>query len=132
MIPCLLVTAEKQARDVIKVGLDQAGAFEVDVAEDSWALEMVRAKPYQVVIADGSLGDGADGLEFLTRVREILPHAEVLLISRSKGQAKYAGRDRQKLGVYAYVQFPLEPLDFFKTLGRLVDRMADAQPAAAT
>ena len=123
MIQCLLVAGEKQARDTVKVGLDQTGAFEVDTAEDGWALEMVKAKAYQVVIADSALADGSDGLELLRHVREALPEAELLLIARSKVQSRYITRDKQKLGIYALVPYPIETLEFFKTLARLVDRL---------
>ena len=92
MIRCLLVAGEKPARDTIKVGLDQAGAFEVDVADDAWAVEMAKAKAYQVVIADTSLADGSDGLDLLRRIREVLPDAELLLIARNKGQSRYLTR----------------------------------------
>ena len=130
MIRCLLVAGEKQARDTIRVGLDQTNAFEVDTAEDQWAVEMAKAKSYQVVIADSTLGDGTDGLEFLAKIRDVLPEAELLLIGRSKVQSRYVTRDKQKLGIYALLQFPLETLDFFKTIARLLDRLA-ASPAPA-
>jgi DNA-binding NtrC family response regulator len=128
MILCLLVAGEKQARDTVKVGLEQTNAFEIDTAEDQWAVEMAKAKTYQVVIADSTLGDGTDGLEFLAKIREVLPDAELLLIGRSKVQSRYVTRDKQKLGIYALLQFPLETLDFFKTIARLLDRLA-ATPA---
>jgi DNA-binding NtrC family response regulator len=132
MIPCLLVAGEKQARDTIKVGLEQTSAFQVDTAEDHWAVEMAKAKSYQVVIADSTLSDGSDGLEFLAKVRELLPEAELLLIGRSQVQSRYVTRDKQKLGIYALLQFPLETLDFFKTIARLLDRLAaTSSPAAA-
>jgi DNA-binding NtrC family response regulator len=133
MIPCLLVAGEKQARDTIRVGLDQTNAFEVDTADDQWAVEMTKAKTYQVVIADSTLADGTDGLEFLAKIREVLPEAELLLIGRSKVQNRYVTRDKQKLGIYALLQFPLETLDFFKTIARLLDRLAAAPaPGAAS
>jgi DNA-binding response OmpR family regulator len=129
MIPCLLVAGEKQARDAVRVGLDQTGAFQVDVADDAWAVEIAKTKPYQVVIADSTLGYGTDGLEFLARIRELLPEAELLLVARSKVQGRLVTRDKQKLGIYALIQFPVETLDFFKTIGRLLDRLAGGQPA---
>jgi DNA-binding response OmpR family regulator len=78
MIPCLLVTADTAVRDVLKVGLDQTGAFQVDVAEDQWAVEMAKSKAYRVVVADASLSDGSDGLELLRKVREVSHDAELL------------------------------------------------------
>ena len=131
MHQCLLVAGEKQARDAIKVGLDQTGAFEVDVAEDAWAVEMAKAKAYQVVIADTTLADGGDGLELLRRVREVAPDAELLLIARNKAQSRYLTRDKQQLGIYAFVHFPIETLDFFRTISRLLERLAGGPASSA-
>lgn len=130
MIQCLLVAGDKPARDTIKVGLDQTGAFHVDAADDVWAVEMAKAKKYQVVIADTSLADGSDGLELLRKIREALPDAELLLIARNKGQSRYLTRDKQQLGIYAFLHIPVETLDFFKTIGRLLERLVDG-PAPA-
>lgn len=123
MIPCLLVAGDRQVRDVVKVGLDQTGAFALDLAEDVWAIEMVKSRRYQVVIADSTLADGADGLDFLTEVREALPEAELLLVARGKAGGRLASRDKQKLGVYAAIAFPVDPVEFFRTMGRLLDRL---------
>jgi DNA-binding NtrC family response regulator len=132
MIRCLLVAADKQARDIIKVGLDQTGAFETDVAEDAWAIEIAKTRRHQVVIADSTLADGSDGMEFLGRIREVLPEAELLLLGRSKVQSRYVTRDKQKLGIYALVPYPIETLGFFKTIGRLIDRLTAAPAATAS
>ncbi len=132
MIRCLLVAADKQARDIIKVGLDQTGAFETDVGEDAWALEIAKTRRHQVVIADSTLADGGDGMEFLARIREVLPEAELLLLGRSKVQSRYVTRDKQKLGIYALVPYPIETLGFFKTIGRLIDRLTAAPVASGS
>jgi DNA-binding NtrC family response regulator len=129
MIKCLLIAGDKEARDVMKVGLEQAGAFEIETAEDAWAFEMVKTKPYQVVVVDTTLADGGDGFELLRRVREALPQAEILLVSRAENQSRVAGKDKKEFGVYAFVQYPVETLEFFKTIARLVDRL-NAVPAA--
>ena len=131
MIPCLFVSGDRQVHDVVKVGLDQTGAFALDLADDAWALDMVKARRYQVVIADSTLSDGSDGLDFLTEVRAVLPDAELLLVARGKGKERLASRDKQKLGVYAAIAFPVDTLEFFKTLGRLLDRLGHAAVKAS-
>jgi DNA-binding NtrC family response regulator len=131
MIPCLLVAGDKQARDVLKVGLEQTGAFEIDCAEDAWAVEMVKAKRYRVVVADATLGDGTDGLELLRRVREARPDTELLLIARNKAQSRYLTRDKQELAIYALLHFPVDPVEFFKTIARLLDRLNGGSASAA-
>ena len=129
MIRCLIVTADKTVRDTVKVGLDQTQAFEVECAEDAWALEMVRASPYQVVVADSTLGDGSDGIELLRRVRDVSADAELLLVTRSKTQNRYLTRDKQQLGIYAFLQAPIEPFEFFKVVARLLERLGTSVEA---
>ena len=129
MIPCLVVTADPAARDVIKVGLDHTQSFQVDVAEDEWAVEMARSKPYRVVIADADL-TALDGLELLRRVREVRPEAELLLIARNRNQTRHLLRDKQQLALYGFVHLPVDPLEFFKMTVRLLERIG-AIPAPA-
>ncbi|MCE9635669.1 MAG: response regulator [Planctomycetes bacterium] len=131
MIPCLLVTADTAIRDVLKVGLDQTGAFHVDVAEDQWAIEMARSKPYRVVIADTSLSDGSDGLELLRRVREVAADAELLFIARNRNQSRHLGRDKQQLGLYGFIHVPVEPIEYYRLLARLLERVG-AVPVSAS
>lgn len=129
MIPCLLVTADPAARDVIKVGLDQTQAFQVDVAEDEWAVEMARSKAYRVIIADADLTK-MDGLELLRQAREIRPDAELLLIARNRNQTRHLMRDKQQLALYGFVHLPVEPLEFFKMVARLLERIGAVATAA--
>lgn len=131
MIPCLLITPDTALRDIVKVGLDQTGGFQVDLAEDPWAVEMAKAKRYRVVIADTSLGDGSDGLDALRRIREILSDAELLFIARNRNQSRHLTRDRQALGLYGFLHVPIEPNEFFSTVARLLERLGATAGAAA-
>jgi DNA-binding response OmpR family regulator len=132
MIPCLLVTADTAVRDVIKVGLDQTGAFHVDLAEDGWAVEMAKAKHYRVVLVDTSLGDGSDGLDALRKIREVLADAELLFIARNRNQSRHLTRDKQALGLYGFVHVPVDPSEFFATMARLLERLGSPTGAATT
>lgn len=129
MIPCLLVTADPIARDLVKVGLEQTQAFEVDVAEDAWAVEMARSKVYRVAIVDAELA-AADGLEILRQIREVRGDAELLLIARNRNQTRHLLRDKQQLALYGFVYLPVDPLEFFKMTARLLERIG-ALPAVA-
>lgn len=129
MIPCLLITADTSVRDQIKVGLDQTGAFQVDTAEDTWAVEMAKNKGYRVVIADTSLGDGADGLEILRRIREVSSDAELLFIARNRNQSRQLTRDKQQIGLYGFFHVPVDTLEFYGTLARLLDRLGASAAA---
>lgn len=130
MIQCLVITGDPAARDVVRTGLEQTQACEVDVAEDAWALEMAETRPYRVVVADGTLADGADGLDVLKKMRERLPEAELLLITRNRNQARYLARDKQQLGLTGYVHLPVDAGEFFKTIARVLERVGVLTPAA--
>lgn len=129
MISCLLVTADPVARDLIKVGLEQTQAFEIDVAEDGWAVEMARSKVYRVAIVDAEL-TAADGLEILRQLREVRGDSELLLIARNRNQTRHLLRDKHQLALYGFVYIPIDPLEFFKMTARLLERIG-ALPAAA-
>lgn len=124
MIPCLLVTSDKGVRDVLKVGLEQTQTFTVDTVDDTWATEMVRSKPYEVVIVDPQRADGGDGTQILTEIRGLAPDANLLLVARGRSQNRFLARERQQLGIYALVHVPVEPVEFFETIARLLERIA--------
>lgn len=120
---CLIVTPDKIARDVIKTGFEQTGKVTVETCDDSWALELLHDQTYGIVVADTELGDGTDGLGLLAAVRERCPDAELLLITRSRNESRYLSRERHTLGIYAFIQVPVEPAEFYKTLSRLFERV---------
>ncbi|MCG3134477.1 MAG: hypothetical protein HMLKMBBP_01784 [Planctomycetes bacterium] len=129
MIPCLVVTADPVARDVISVGLEQTQSFALDMAEDAWALEMARSKPYRVIVVDADL-QGVDAGEMLKSFRDARPDAELLMITRNRNQARHLLRDKQQLALYGFVHLPVERLEFFQLAARLLERVGGA-PAAA-
>jgi len=130
VIQCLVVTGDPAARDVVRTGLEQTQACQVDVAEDGWALDMTETKAYRVIIADGTLADGADGLDLLRKIRERLPEAELLLVTRNRNQARYLARDKQQLGLSGYIHLPVDAGEFFKTIARVLERTGVLTPTA--
>lgn len=131
MIRCLLVTGDQSVRDLVKAGLDQTQSFAVDFAQDSWARELVRSTDYRVVIADGTLADGSEGVELLAEVRRILPDSELVLLTRSRTQSRYLAREKQSVGIHAFLQIPVEPRAFFKAIGGLVKKVVPNEKARA-
>ena len=123
MLRCLLVTADAVVRDMVKVGLEQTQLVDVEFVEDAWALEMAKSEPFEIVIAEYSLADGSDGVELLAQIRSELPDAELLLITRTRTQSRYLAREKQTLGIYGFVHVPIDPVEFFRTIARLLDRI---------
>lgn len=130
MIPCLLVTGDRVARDIVKTGLDQAQAFDVEVHTDAWALDLAREHTLGLVIADTSLGDGSDGIAFLRSVRELQPDAELWLITRGKNQGRYLAKDKSELGITTLLNLPLDATEFFRAVKKTIERQRDQQPVA--
>ena len=64
----LVVEDDQGVREFLKEGLETYRGFSVDVAEDRRAVEMVRTKTYDVVVADMHLSEKLDAL---TIIREI-------------------------------------------------------------
>jgi CheY-like chemotaxis protein len=123
MIRSLLITADKAIRDVVKIGLEQTQNHEVTVVEDNWALETVKSAGFDLVLCESTLSDGRDGVDLLTQIRTYLPEAAFMLITRTRTQSRYLARERQSLGISAFVQIPIEPVDFFRAIGRVSERV---------
>ena len=124
MIRSLLITNDKSVRDVVKVGLEQTQNHEVTVVEDGWALEAVKNATYHLILCESTLSDGRDGVELLTQIRTFVPEATFMLITRTRTQSRYLARERQSLGIAAFVQIPIEPVEFFRAVGRVSERVA--------
>ncbi len=123
MIRCLLVTGDKAVRDSVKVGLEQTQAYEVDVVENNWALDAAKNNEYAAVVCECQLSDGRDGLELLSDIRGLLPDASFLLISRTRTQSRYLSREKQTLGINGFIQIPIEPAEFFRSVIRLAEKI---------
>lgn len=123
MLRCLLITNDRAVRDAIQVGLEQTQGHEVDVVEDTWAAEAARNGQYDMVLCECTLSDGRDGVELLGELRSLLPDAALLLITRTRTQSRYLARERQSLGISAFIQVPIEPVEFFRAITRVSDRV---------
>lgn len=124
MLRCLLITNDRSVRDTLQVGLEQTQSHTVDVVEDTWAVEAARNNPYDIVLCECTLSDGRDGVELLGELRQMMPDAALLLITRTRTQSRYLARERQSLGISAFVQVPIEPVEFFRAITRVSDRIA--------
>ena len=123
MLTCLIVTPEKPVRDALRVGFEQIQKFDVRTADGDLARDLVEAHAYDLVIADQTLGDGTEGLEFLREVRQALPDAQLALITHVKA-GRVAPKDRDALDLAAVFRAPLATAEFFSTVARMQERFA--------
>jgi DNA-binding NtrC family response regulator len=78
------------------------------------ALELLKGKPFDVVVLDMKMPGGLDGIETFRELRKIQPHAEVILLT---GHASVeTGIEGMKLGAFDYL---LKPVKFEELLAKL-------------
>ena len=120
MYHCLIVTEDTPVRDVVKVGLQETGAFEaVESTSAEMALRRVKASPYHLVVVDEDLGEDLDAIDLVEEIRQVAGEAEFLLVSRGD---KKSGK-KSTHAVSGVIRLPVEASDFFSTVARLLERM---------
>jgi DNA-binding NtrC family response regulator len=89
--------------------------FEAEgAASGEAALELLKEKPFDVVVLDMKMPGGMDGIETFREMRKIQPQAEVILLT---GHASVeTSIEGMKLGAFDYL---LKPVKFEELLARL-------------
>jgi DNA-binding response OmpR family regulator len=122
MIKALLIESDPKTRDIIEVGLDNFQAFEVDHAEDAWAVDMAKEKSYDLVLVNLELANHVDGMEVVRQIREADPDVEIIVVTRGKS-SRLLSKEKAVSGVFAVLPTPIEEQAFFKLIGRVRDRI---------
>jgi len=120
MIKVLLIESDPKTRDIIEVGLDNFQVFEVDNAEDSWAVDMAKEKSYDLVLVNLELANHVDGMDVVRKIREADQEVEIIVITRGKS-SRLLSKEKAVSGVFALLPSPIEELAFFKLIGRVRD-----------
>ncbi len=110
----LLLESSRPVRDLVKVALLQFDGMTVDCAEDSWALEMVKEKPYELLVVSDCLEAPGDGLLILKQIREMGSQAPAVVLSHDQGAA--ASRERAALIIMDIVSVPPDTVALFKAI----------------
>lgn len=124
MIKVLLIVSDPTTRDTIQVGLRNFPGFEVEHAEDRWAVDMAREERYDLILASTRLSGEKSGLDIVRRIREFDSTSEIILITKGHS-AKAVGREKTALNLFGHLEVPIDDQAFFKTLRRakdLIDR----------
>jgi len=106
----LIVDDEKGVQTSIRGILEDAGFDSMAVSSGEEALEMMAEKKFPIVLLDIWL-PGMDGLEVLSRIRQISPESVVIMIS-GHGSIETAVRST-KMGAFDFIE---KPLSLEKTL----------------
>jgi DNA-binding response OmpR family regulator len=119
----LLVEADHQVRDVVKVALQQFDGASVDLAEDAWALELARSNVYDMLVISDKLQEPGDGIKLLQDLRAGGLMGPAILLSRDRGDASGL-KDREAVDVTQVLTVPPDTVEIFKAVVAAQDRMA--------
>lgn len=101
----LIVDDERGVRESL-TGLLEDEGFRVEaVASGEECLLVLEQRPFDCILLDVSLGEGIDGLEVLSRLKDAWPQSPVLMIS-GHGTIETAVR-ATKLGALDFIEKPL-------------------------
>jgi DNA-binding NtrC family response regulator len=90
------------------------------------AMEAAAAHPFDIVVTDLKM-EGMDGMEVLTRVREINPATRVIIIT-GYAQPETAG-DAFKLGVFDFIPKPFRLEQLKESILRALDELEQEKHA---
>jgi len=121
MVNVLVVEDDPRMRPLI-AGLLKREGYSVSLSEDGTAaLEQLNEKAFDLVLTDLRIPRG-DGLEVLTRSREVDPNTPVVIMT---GYASVSSAvQAMKAGAYDYLQKPFEPDQLLLIVKRAVEYRA--------
>jgi len=124
----LLVESDHLIRDQVKVGLQQFPEFSVTWGESYPGVNLVRMRKYSYVFLGIHTQDN-DGLRLLRHLRSFDQKTDVIVITNQKA-ARELSKDKNRLGIYAFLTTPIDVVDFFRLISRLKSR-EEKKPAAS-
>jgi DNA-binding NtrC family response regulator len=117
--PILVVDDDVAILETIQEFLTSAGYTTLTRSQPIRVVDEVREKGIEVVISDVSM-PGMDGIELLTRLREVDPKIAVIMMT-AYGSEKLAV-EALKRGAYDYLSKPFEMDEFLIAVGKAVER----------
>jgi DNA-binding NtrC family response regulator len=115
----LLVDDDEPLRNAAGKVLAAEGYRVVSAASGREALEVLRQKAFALVIGDLCLPD-LDGIALLKQARELLPEAEVVMITGHGSIEKAV--EAMQLGAYDFLQKPLDSGALLKTVAKALEK----------
>lgn len=123
MLKTIVVDDEENIRYLVSrlISLGNLGICVIGEASDGEeGLEMCRQLKPDIIVTDIRM-PGMDGLEMLSRIKEILPFSEVILIS---GYSDFHHAQKAvEHGALAYLLKPIEELNLYAALSKAKDRI---------
>ncbi len=125
----LIVEDERSHGEAIKEGLERTGHACRLVETGAEAVASMEERPPHVVVTDYRLGGSMNGMDVLTRAREISPWTQVVMIT-AHGDQRLA-RDALKVGgAFDYLTKPLDLDELRETVNRAARQAMTAREGA--
>ena len=115
----LVVDDDRRLRIAAGKVLTAAGYQVTEAASGAEALEQLRRPDFALVISDLRLPD-LDGIALLKQIRELLPEAEVVMIT-GFGSIEQAV-EAMRLGAYDFIQKPVDSATLLKTVTKALEK----------
>jgi DNA-binding NtrC family response regulator len=115
----LLVDDDEKLRNAAGKVLAAGGYRVVSAASGREALEVLRREAFDLVVSDLRLPD-LDGIALLKQARELLPEAEVVMITGYGSIEKAV--EAMQLGAYDFLQKPLDSAALLKTVAKALEK----------
>ncbi|MBN2491801.1 MAG: hypothetical protein JXQ29_13220 [Planctomycetes bacterium] len=121
MVKILYINGEPATRDALKVAIDQFKGFEGDFVELHEALQVLKERQFHVIFVEDR-PDPVATLECLEAMCGQEARLPVVLIAE-EASLKELGPEKKRLNIGAVLKKPLDPVEVFRILARLRDRL---------
>ena len=115
---------DRLVRDQIKVGLQQFSEFAVTWGEGYAAINELRQRPYDVVFV-GCDNKDDECVRLLAHLRSFDRTTELVVVCGQR-TARDLHAEKSKMNIMGFVQTPINIVEFFRVVGRLRARRAEA------
>ena len=121
MVKILFIEGDSTTRDAIKVALDQFKGFEGEFVTVQDCLDHLTEGRYHVVFVEDapSPGETFELLETMSREESRLP----VVVIAEEVTIKNLLHDKKRLNISAFLRKPLDPVEVFRLLNRLREKI---------
>ncbi len=116
----LIIDDDEIQRQVSSQILKKLGYQITTVDSGEKAIELIRSKPFDLLVLDMIMPNGMDGAETYSRILEISPNQKAIVVSGFSESERVI--EAQKLGVGVFVQKPLTTESFASAVRNELDR----------
>ena len=116
----LIVDDEEDFLETITNRLKKRDVDAVGTRSGEEALEVLKGKPFDVVVLDIKMPGGMDGIEVLKEIKKLYPLTEVILLT---GHASVeTSIDGMKLGAFDYLMKPIKLEELLQKIAQAIEK----------